>query len=96
MYAGRASAGVRVLAGTIIPYNTATPEQNSRMRIVNDWIAQEASRDPAVAAVDTRLAVAAPGDPDRLISSPDALHPSVDGYRRMADAIRASLESILR
>ena len=95
MYDRARDAGVRVLAGTILPYDTATPEQNRRMRIVNDWIAQEAARDPAVAAVDTRRAVAAPDDQDRLISSPDSLHPSVDGYRRMADAIRSVLERIL-
>jgi lysophospholipase L1-like esterase len=95
MYDRARDAGVRVLAGTILPYDTATPEQNRRMRIVNDWIAQEAARDPAVAAVDTRRAVAALDDPDRLISSPDSLHPSVDGYRRMADAIRSVLEHTL-
>ena len=34
-------------------------------------------------------------DLDRLISSPDSLHPSVDGYRRMADAMRPVLERLL-
>ena len=96
MYDEAREAGVRVLAGTIVPYDTATPEQNRTMRIVNDWIGQEAARDPAVTAVDTRRAVAAADNQDRLISSPDSLHPSVDGYRRMAAAIQAALEGILR
>ena len=90
------SAGIRVLAGTIIPYNTATPEQNAAMRAINDWIGQAPGRDPNVAVVDTRTAVAAAGDADRLVSSPDGLHPSVDGYHRMADAIGAVLETIVR
>ena len=96
MYDGAREARVRVLAGTIVPYDTATPEQNRTMRIVNYWIWQEAARDPAVTVVDTRRAVAAPDNQDRLISSLDSLHPSVDGYRRMAVAIQAALERILR
>jgi lysophospholipase L1-like esterase len=96
MYGRASAAGIRVIAGSIVPYNTATPEQNRRMRTINAWIEQEAARDEDVEFVDTRRAVAMPDDPDRLISSPDSLHPSVDGYRRMADAIRASLERILQ
>ena len=96
LYGSAKSAGIRVLAGTIIPYNTATAEQNAAMRVINDWIGQAPGRDPNVAVVDTRAAVAAPGDADRLVSSPDGLHPSVDGYHRMADAIGAALETIVR
>jgi lysophospholipase L1-like esterase len=33
MYARAAKSGIHVVAGTIIPYNTATPEQNARMRV---------------------------------------------------------------
>jgi lysophospholipase L1-like esterase len=36
---------------------------------------------------DTRLAAADPGNIDRLSGSPDGLHPDIDGYRRMADAL---------
>ena len=38
MYDKARAAGIRVVAGTIIPYNTATPDQNARMHAVNDWI----------------------------------------------------------
>lgn len=86
---------IPVVAGSIIPYNTATPEQNERMRDINEWIRKTASADPAIDFVDTRAAVAAPGDPDRLFESPDDLHPSPEGYRRMADAIRPVLETVL-
>jgi len=96
LYSSAESAGIRVLAGTIIPYNTATPEQNAAMRAINDWIGQAPGRNPNLAVVDTRAAVAAAANADRLVSSPDGLHPSVDGYHRMADAIGAALETIVR
>jgi lysophospholipase L1-like esterase len=44
---------------------------------------------------DTRTAVAAPGQPDRLVSSPDDLHPSPDGYRRMAVALDPAIKLAL-
>ncbi|HEX9368378.1 MAG TPA: GDSL-type esterase/lipase family protein [Vicinamibacterales bacterium] len=96
MYTRAHAAGIRVVAGTIIPYNTATADQNARMHDINDWIRAEGRADPGVICVDTRAAVAAPGDPDKLASSPDGLHPDAAGYRKMADAIRPAVEQALR
>lgn len=96
MYDRATGAGIPVIAGSIIPYDTATPDQNDRMREINDWIRAAASDTPSIAFVDTRAAAAAAGDPDRLFESPDGLHPSPAGYRRMAEAIRPVIESILR
>ena len=95
MYDRAKAAGVQVVAGTIVPYNTATADQNRRMHEINAWIRNTAAADPSIALVDTRAAVAAPGDPDRLAESPDDLHPSADGYRRMADAIGPVVEMLL-
>lgn len=95
MYVTATRAGIRVLAGTIIPYNTATPEQIARMREINRWIEEHVSGDPTMGFVDTRRATAAVGDPDRLIDSPDDLHPSPAGYRLMADAISPAIERML-
>ena len=75
MYQRAHDAGIRVVAGTIIPYNTATPDQNARMHDINDWIRTQGRADPGVIYVDTRAAAAAPADPDQLASSPDGLHP---------------------
>jgi lysophospholipase L1-like esterase len=92
MYARAAQAGIRVVAGSIIPYNTATPEQNARMRQINEWIRHQ----PGIVFIDTRAAAAAAGNPDRLLDSADGLHPTPAGYHRMADAIRPALEQVLR
>jgi len=87
MYDRAANSRIPVIAASIVPYNSATPAQNSAMHAVNDWIAAEAGRDANIAFVDTRKAVAAPENIDKLSSSPDGLHPHVEGYRRMAEAI---------
>ena len=100
MYKRAHDAGIRVVAGTIIPYNTATPDQNARMHDINDWIRTQARADPGVIYVDTRAAVAAPGDPDKLASSPDGLHPDAAGLpqdgRRHRPGIQAALRSARR
>jgi lysophospholipase L1-like esterase len=94
MYVRALTEGVSVVAGTIAPYNTATPEQNRTMHEINAWIAARARADAGVTCVDTRAAVAAAGDPDRLAGSPDGLHPDADGYRRMADALEPELRRL--
>ena len=87
---------IALVAGSIVPYNTATPEQNASMHAVNRWIAGHAAAHAATMVFcDTRAAVAAPGAPDRLLSSPDDLHPSPDGYRRMAAALDPAIAAAL-
>ena len=96
MYDLARAAKISVVAGSIIPYNTATPEQNARMHAVNGWIRDYADRhDGSVTFCDTRAAVADPGQPDRLVSSPDDLHPSPNGYRLMADALEPAIRTAL-
>jgi lysophospholipase L1-like esterase len=96
MYDRAKGSKIPVVAGTIIPYNTATPDQNARMHEINAWIRATAAEDPAIAFVDTRAAASASGNLDRLFESPDELHPSPAGYRRMADAILPVLRDVLK
>jgi lysophospholipase L1-like esterase len=94
MYERAREVGIAVVAGSIVPYNTATHDQNARMRLINDWIRETATREHGVRFVDTRAAVAAPGDLDRLSESPDGLHPSAAGYRRMAEALLPAIDAL--
>jgi lysophospholipase L1-like esterase len=96
MYDRAAHAGIHVVAGTIVPYNTATADQNARMHRINDWIRSQVKAEPPIAFADTRAAVAKAGDPDQLEESPDGLHPSSAGYRRMAEALLPVLDGVLR
>ena len=96
MYARANRAGIRVVAGTIVPYDTATVEQNRKMHEINAWIRQRAAEDPNVSFVDTRAAAADRKNPDLLFESPDGLHPSPAGYRRMAEAIEPVLQKLVK
>lgn len=96
MYDRAAAAGIPVVAGSIVPYNTATAEQNATMRDINRWIAAEAARDPRIEFADTRAAAAARGQPDMLSGSPDGLHPDVSGYRKMAESLEPAILRGLR
>jgi lysophospholipase L1-like esterase len=97
MYERARQAGIAVVAGTILPFNTATPEQNAMMRAVNDWIGSVRARTArAFVVADTRAAVARAGDPDRLASTPDGLHPDASGYRAMALALADAIARVIR
>jgi len=95
MYGAARAAHVQVVAGTIIPFNTATPDQNLRMHAVNAWIREYAGRHEGVTICDTRAAVSALGQPDHLVSSPDGLHPSPAGYKLMATALEPAIKAAL-
>lgn len=94
MYSRARRAAISVVAGSILPFNTATPDQNTRMREVNDWIRHYAASESRIEFVDTRRACCDARCEDLLIDSPDGLHPSPDGYRRVAEALLPTLERI--
>jgi lysophospholipase L1-like esterase len=96
MYGRAVQAGIRVIAGTIVPFNIATPEQNATMREINSWIRTQAASDRSLGFVDTRAAVSASGDPDKLSETEDQIHPTAAGYRAMAEVIRPVIEQMVR
>src|SRR5204862_8319442 len=95
MYDRATAAGIAVIAGTIVPFNTATADQNARMQAINDWITSQAKTRKRFLVADTRAATADPKNPDRLAGSPDELHPDIDGYHRMAEVIEPLIRRAL-
>jgi len=95
MYDRAAAAGIPVIAGSIVPYNSASADANRKMHEINAWITAQAAHDHNLFAVDTRAAAAARDDGDRLAASPDGLHPDVEGYRAMAEAIMPGVSRAL-
>lgn len=96
MYDKARATKITVIAGSIVPFNTATPDQNARMHAINEWIRAEAGRDNNITFVDTRKAAARPDNIDLLASSPDGLHPSVAGYHRMGDVIATAIAAKIK
>ncbi|HUK51321.1 MAG TPA: GDSL-type esterase/lipase family protein [Terriglobales bacterium] len=80
------SSGIRSVACTILPYNTASEVECNSIRELNRFIENKANQ-LRIAFCDTNRAVSDPNNPDQLRASPDGYHPDVSGYRNMADAL---------
>jgi lysophospholipase L1-like esterase len=85
------SAGLRVIGATITPYAGAdfywTADGEADRRAVNEWIRTSGRFD---AVVDFDAAVRDPASPSRLAPAYDGgdhLHPSVAGYKHMAEMV---------
>jgi lysophospholipase L1-like esterase len=94
MYDRAHDAGIRVVATTILPYDIAGDREVLSMREVNSWI-ETVSKKGGLLFCDTRKSVSDAHDPDLLSSTPDGIHPSVDGYRKMGEALAAVVEGSL-
>lgn len=90
MYERAAGSAIVVVAATILPYNAAGRHESDAIRMVNSWI-EEKSKSPGIIFCDTNRSVREEFDPEALASTPDGLHPDVDGYRRMGEAIVLAL-----
>src|SRR5438067_3234116 len=62
MYDRARSAGIAIVAASILPYDSAGDDENRRMRAINEWIRDYARDHPDVVFCDTRAAVGAPGE----------------------------------
>lgn len=94
IYALAAGQGIPVMACTILPYNGASPAVLERMRQVNGWIRRH-SRQAGLGFCDLFSVMQDPDRQGNLVSSADGLHPDVNGYRRMGEAVADCLEKWL-
>ena len=94
MYSGAAEAGILPVACTVLPYNPMGTKEAAVRVELNRWVGKESGR-RKIPFCDTAAAASDPRDVNRLLGSPDGLHPDVDGYRRMAEAISAVVEASL-
>jgi lysophospholipase L1-like esterase len=88
--------GIRTIGATIIPYGTSAyyhPDaaNEADRQAINAWIRAPGNFD---AALDFDALMRDPADPRRMrpaLDSGDGLHPSLEGYEAMANAIPLSL-----
>jgi len=90
MYEKAIAAKIPAVAATVLPYNTASPRDAGAIRDLNDWIANTAYR-LGIMFCDTNLAVRDPRNKDRLLSTPDGLHPDVSGYCKMGQVLAETI-----
>ena len=94
LYERARQANLKVVACTILPSNEASRQVWERMQGVNEWI-HTYSLEHDLAFCDTSRTVEDPENPGSLAGTPDGLHPDVEGYRKMGEAIAACLEERL-
>jgi lysophospholipase L1-like esterase len=94
LYYRSLASGIRPVACTILPYNTASDAECRSIRELNTFI-QHTARRLGIAFCDTNRTVADPNNPDRLRDSPDENHPDVSGYRNMGTALALVVASEL-
>jgi acyl-CoA thioesterase I len=95
MYLGAIREKIAPVACTVLPYNTMGKREVESRSSLNGWIIKESGR-LGISFCDTSASVANPQNPNMLRGSPDGIHPDVEGYRRMAEAISITIESRIR
>jgi len=82
MYQQAQGKGVMPVAATVLPFDTATPEQAKAIDALNGWI-KKASDKFRIPLADLNASVRDANDPHKLNGTPDGLHPDIGGYRKM-------------
>jgi acyl-CoA thioesterase-1 len=81
----------KVMACTILPLDILREDQKEKIREMNRWI-RETAKTKGLLFCDTHAALEDPARPGFLKATPDEIHPDVEGYKRMGEAIAAILE----
>ncbi len=91
IYGKAQKAGLQVIPCTIMPYAGMGPRIAERMREVNDWI-RSYSTEENFCLCDLHTIMRDPNNPLELAHTDDGVHPDIEGYRLMADALTRALE----
>jgi acyl-CoA thioesterase I len=92
MYRRIQDAKLCLVTATVLPFNSMSRAQAAGIQRVNQWI-RESAQSGGHLFCDTYQLVIDPRAPTRLRSSPDGLHPDVDGYRRVGEGIAEVIQS---
>jgi len=90
MYADALDGDIVPVAASVLPYDRATPTATAAIFTLNHWI-ESFAKVLDIPFCDTHAAVGDPTAPHRLRGTPDGLHPDVDGYRRMGEALARTI-----
>jgi len=82
------------VAATVLPYNIAGRREAGSIGTVNLWV-EATAKEEGIPFCDTNLAVRRNDNPNLLASSPDGLHPDVDGYRKMGEALATVIQALV-
>jgi len=86
--------GIQVVACTVLPFDIGSPEVHEKIKEVNAWIRRFAA-EKGLIFCDTYGALHDEKRPGKLISTPDDIHPDVEGYKKMAEVIGKAIEENL-
>ncbi|HTL48092.1 MAG TPA: GDSL-type esterase/lipase family protein [Verrucomicrobiae bacterium] len=91
MYEKARGAGIRVIACSIIPLNLASAEIKKKIVELNRLVGARA-RESGLVFADVYKIMEDPARPGFIAVSPDEVHPDVNGYRRMGEALVKAVE----
>ncbi len=93
MYQQAQGKGIMPVAATVLPFDSATPEQASAIDALNGWI-QKASDKFRIPLADLNASVRDANNPHKLNGTTDGLHPDIGGYRKMGMDLIAAIDPI--
>jgi lysophospholipase L1-like esterase len=85
------SAKINVVACTVLPYAGMAPATYLELQKLNHWIRNNARREKLILC-DTFRLLEDPAHQGQLVSTPDGLHPDVEGYKKMGQLIAGRME----
>ena len=95
IYARAAEAGITVVACAVMPYTGSSAAVRMRMAELNAWI-ERRSVSGSLGFCDLHRLADDPERPGRLLHTDDGIHPDIEGYRLMGEALAAVIEGLLR